>query len=223
MDPMVCLNEDNSFQIFSYFDREELAKCCEVSQKWYEFASQDRLWIRWLPKTTVLPKVNIKKYMNTCALISLNQLIQRTRELVDQLALNEVGVLTCFFPTNPKCKINMEFRYRGANFHSEVGGGDLKERVYVFVGTIQGNNEVNNIHENPFLRRSGLFPRLAPAFAFHCRGNIESRLNSILILHEVKEASKRGGFLQHRFEMIVSKDHPLYPRACSCTMELELF
>jgi len=91
MDPIVYLNEDHNFQIFSYFDMEELAKCCRVSQKWKKFAIQDCLWRRCLPEITVLPK-----------------------------------------------------------------------------------------------------------------------------------RSKKGGFLQDRFEMLLSKDHPLYPRACVCKMELEV-
>jgi len=122
MDPMVYLNEDHHFQIFSYFDMEELAKCCRVSQKWNKFAIQDCLWRPCLPEITVLPKVKI----------------QRIREFVDQLPLNEIGVLTCFFATNPKCKISMQFRYCGVNFYSQ-GGGDLKEGVYIFARTIQGN------------------------------------------------------------------------------------
>jgi len=219
MDPMVYLNEDHHFQIFSYFDMEELAKCCRVSQKWHKFASQDRLWRRCLPEITVLPKVNIKKYINTCALISLNQLIQRIREFVDQLPLNKIGVLTCFFATNPKCKISMQFRYCGVNFHSQ-GRGYLKERVYIFARTIQGNNKVHT-DDNHFLPELGVFGKLGPALVCHDYGDIESRMESIF-LDEINSASERGGFLHDRFEMLLSKDHPLYPRACVCTTELQV-
>jgi len=55
------------------------------------------------------------------------------------------------------------------------------------------------------------------ALVCHNDGDIESEIESIL------KRSKTGGFLQDRFEMLLSKDHPLYPRAYVCKMELEVF
>jgi len=228
MDPMVCLNEDENYEIFSCLDMKELAKCCRISQKWHKFASQDRLWRRWLPESTVLRKMNIKEYINSCAIISLNQLIQRIQEFVDQLPLNEIGVFTCFLPINPinpKCKISMEFRYCGVNFHSQ-GAGHLKEVVYIFVRTIQENHEFHT-DENHLLQTLGLSHTLALTLISHGYGHrqelpIASRVDPILILDEIKWASKRGEFLHHPFGMGVRENYPLYPRECACTIELQV-
>ena len=142
LDPMTIVAEENSLQTLSYLDSNDLAQCCKVSKTWNRLASDDSLWKHLFQGIEMPSNVGLKKYLDTHAVTSKEDVLKRIQEFADKLKLNQKGSFTCFFPFNPECKISIELGYVQVKNGSEETS-TLKE-VCVFIRTIPNDMGYNS-------------------------------------------------------------------------------
>lgn len=118
LDPVLCMNQDITRNIFSKLLCQDLGTYCQVSKAWNKALNDDVLWMMMLPgiedimaqdKNAVERSINA--YVKNHAVMSLNGVVERFEKFNHKVVVK--GSFRCFFPFNPgsSCHINVQYAY----------------------------------------------------------------------------------------------------------------
>ncbi|MEX1013054.1 MAG: F-box-like domain-containing protein [Waddliaceae bacterium] len=100
--------EDLNRKIFSYLDIQDLANVSCVNRACRELGSDERLWENQCPEIKTPDGMSLKRHLSQHGVLTENKLIERVREFVKKVQINQIGVYECQFPLNNNaysCKI----------------------------------------------------------------------------------------------------------------------
>ncbi|NGX41899.1 MAG: hypothetical protein K940chlam7_00173 [Chlamydiae bacterium] len=137
---LAILPREVNLQILSFLDIPTLWRCGQVSRELRRLSSEASLWRELFPKMTIPDGMSYREYIATHAVGSMEEVVQRIHEFVLKVPLNQKGVFTCIFLSNPGWGIRTEC----SNSVGPKMDYDLEETA-VFIKKIDGCPNSNSI------------------------------------------------------------------------------
>ena len=109
LDNITILPEELNYKIFSFLDPISLGNCCQVSKKYNELASHDNVWKDMFPNVSFPSGISVKKYIDSHAVISIDEIAKSIEKFVDNSVFNQIATFSVSFPYNPEYYLSICF------------------------------------------------------------------------------------------------------------------
>lgn len=133
--PLSKLPTDQNHLVFFELDAHNLAKCCQVSKTWQQFASNDLLWSQCIPGISKVVQCDIRNYINSHAITPSANFENRFEEFLQEVKVE--GRMKVIFPFKPEWSFLAELRYGDVELNMR---DPALNKVYVCMENSQEQN-----------------------------------------------------------------------------------